>query len=95
MCARVIDFTCFYDFSVGFWNCQNSVVFVSFYFISDAGLQLALDSWEVTFRQQTLKSGRIVYIYRRLMNSFTTIKCICLRMTIVKGYRFYVFLRFF
>ena len=50
MCTRVIDFTRFYDFSVGFWNCQNSVVFVCFYFINDAGLQLALDSWEVTFR---------------------------------------------
>ena len=50
MCARVIEFTCFYDFSVGFWNCQNSVVFVSFYFISHAGLQLAIDSLEVTFR---------------------------------------------
>ena len=28
----------------------KTVVFVSFYFISNAGLQLALDSWEVKFR---------------------------------------------
>jgi len=28
----------------------------TFHFISDAGLQLASNSWEVTFRRQTLKS---------------------------------------
>ena len=27
MCARVIDFSSFYDFSIAFWNCSYSVVF--------------------------------------------------------------------
>jgi len=29
MCVRVIDFASFYDFSITFWNCSDSVVFVA------------------------------------------------------------------
>jgi hypothetical protein len=31
LCIRVIDFTSFYNFSIGFWNCFDSVVFVVFH----------------------------------------------------------------
>jgi len=31
LCVRGIDFASFYDFSIGFWNCSDSVVF--FYWI--------------------------------------------------------------
>ena len=30
MCARGMDFACFYEFSIGFWNCSNSEVFFVF-----------------------------------------------------------------
>jgi hypothetical protein len=28
--ARGMDFACFYEFSIGFWNCSNSEVFFVF-----------------------------------------------------------------
>jgi hypothetical protein len=31
----VFQFSSFYDFSTGFWNCCNSVVFCVFLFIND------------------------------------------------------------
>jgi hypothetical protein len=33
LCAKAIDFASFYDFSIGFWNCFDSVVFCG-HFIS-------------------------------------------------------------
>jgi len=32
MCVLVIDFDCFYDFSIIFWNCSGSVAFFVFNF---------------------------------------------------------------
>ena len=29
-CVKGIDFVPFYDFSIGFWNCSDSVVFICF-----------------------------------------------------------------
>ena len=31
-CVRVIDFASFCDFSIGFWNCSDNVVFLGFSF---------------------------------------------------------------
>jgi hypothetical protein len=33
MCVKSIDFAPFYDFSIVFWNCSDSVVFFIFHFI--------------------------------------------------------------
>ena len=33
LCVRDIDFVCFYDFPIGFWNCSDSVVFGFFILI--------------------------------------------------------------
>jgi hypothetical protein len=32
ICVRIIDFSSFYDFSIGFWNCSDSMVII-FHFI--------------------------------------------------------------
>ena len=34
MCPRDIDFVSFYDFSIEFWNCSDSVVFLVFVFFT-------------------------------------------------------------
>jgi len=34
-CAKGIDFASFYDFSIGFWNCSDSVVFCACHFRKD------------------------------------------------------------
>jgi len=34
MCVRCINFASFYDFSVEFWNCSDSVVYFVFHCIS-------------------------------------------------------------
>jgi hypothetical protein len=33
LCARGIDFTSFYDFSIEYWNCSDNGVFFVFHFI--------------------------------------------------------------
>jgi hypothetical protein len=33
LCVRIIDCVSFCDFSIGFWNCSNSVVYFVFHFI--------------------------------------------------------------
>jgi len=32
ICVRIIDFASFHDFSIGFWNCSDSMVII-FHFI--------------------------------------------------------------
>lgn len=32
ICIRGIDFACFYDFTIGFWNCFYSMVFIVYHF---------------------------------------------------------------
>ena len=34
LCVRGMSFAFFYDFSIGFWNFPNSVVFLVFHFIT-------------------------------------------------------------
>lgn len=33
LCVRGINFSTFYDFPIGIWDCSNSKVFLVFYFI--------------------------------------------------------------
>jgi len=38
-CVRRINFASFYDFSIGFWNCSDFVVFFIFRFIAQVDVQ--------------------------------------------------------
>ena len=44
--VRGIDFACLYDFSIVFWNCSSSVLFLVFHFIPSLSM---LPSMKVAF----------------------------------------------
>jgi hypothetical protein len=47
LCARGIDFAAFYDFSIEFWNCSNSIV-LFFQFVSYS-LGIEIISYKLLF----------------------------------------------
>jgi hypothetical protein len=44
LCVRGINVASFYDFSIGFWKCSDSVVFFAFRFIHTRVKQNAKDT---------------------------------------------------
>ena len=63
MCALVIDFDCFYDFSIIFWNCSGSVAFFVFKFF-------VFEPVTSSFRYQIFEL--LFFAYKRI----TMINCI-------------------
>ena len=65
MCARDIEFTYFYDFSIECWNCSDSVIYIFFPFYYRLCKK---NSWVAIVRKKWLWSSSVIKIVKMKYN---------------------------
>ena len=79
-CSRRIDFVSFYDFSIGFKNCADSVIFYGFHFINRTS-----NTWHNITKTFDVKMKLSQYIFINL-TFFSSSKCFSLSNSLTVHY---------